>query len=152
MQQFQFANNWTWTKGRHTIKFGPDIRRLQNLRVPSDIHRSGDVYFSNAFTEGPNGPGLGTASFLLGDASNMGRYVSTSTDAGERQWRTFFYGEDIWKATSKLTSNLWSSLGNLLPADRHRKRPRGLDRPEHRRGVGRRRKWRRAQRKRTKHL
>jgi len=103
MQQFQFANNWTWTKGRHTIKFGPDIRRLQNLRVPSDIHRSGDVYFSNAFTEGANGTGLGTASFLLGDASNMGRYVSTSTDAGERQWRAFFYGEDFWKATSKLT-------------------------------------------------
>ena len=111
MQQFQFANNWTWTKGKHTIKFGPDIRRFQNLRVPSDIHRSGDVYFSSAFTEGidpvtqAQSPGLGTASFLLGYASNMGRYVSTSTDAGERQWRTFFYGEDSWKATSKLTVN-----------------------------------------------
>jgi hypothetical protein len=105
MQQFQFANNWTWTKGKHTIKFGPDIRRLQNLRVPSDIHRSGDVYFSNDFTQGENGTGLGTASFLLGYASNMGRYVSTSTDAGERQWRTFFYGEDLWKVTSKLTVN-----------------------------------------------
>jgi hypothetical protein len=105
MQQFQFANNWTWTKGKHTIKFGPDIRRLQNLRVPSDIHRSGDVYFSNAFTEGANGTGLGTASFLLGYASDMGRYVSTSTDAGEREWRTFFYGEDMWRVTSKLTVN-----------------------------------------------
>jgi len=73
--------------------------------VPSDIHRSGDVYFSNAFTEGADGTGLGTASFLLGYASDMGRYVSTSTDAGERQWRTFFYGEDSWRATSKLTIN-----------------------------------------------
>jgi Carboxypeptidase regulatory-like domain/TonB dependent receptor len=106
MQQFQFANNWTWTKGKHTIKFGPDIRRLQNLRVPSDIHRSGDIYFSNQFTEGPDGAGLGTASFLLGEASNMGRYVSTSTDAGERQWRTFFYGEDSWRMTAKLTFNI----------------------------------------------
>jgi Carboxypeptidase regulatory-like domain/TonB dependent receptor len=103
MQQFQFANNWTWTKGNHTIKFGVDIRRLQNLRVPSDIHRSGDIYFSNNFTSGPNGVGLGTASFLLGYASNMGRYVSTSTTAGERQWRTFFYGEDTWRITPKLT-------------------------------------------------
>jgi hypothetical protein len=110
MQQFQFANNWTWTKGKHTIKFGPDIRYLQNLRVPSDIHRSGDVYFSSDFTEGPVTPtsiggGLGTASFLLGYASNMGRYVSTSTDAGERQWRTFYYGQDTWKVTPKLTVN-----------------------------------------------
>jgi hypothetical protein len=106
MQQFQFANNWTWTKGKHTIKFGPDIRRLQNLRVPSDIHRSGDIYFSNAFTQGGTSPGLGFASYLLGYASNMGRYVSTSTDAGERQWRTFFYGEDFWRITPKLTLTL----------------------------------------------
>ena len=107
MQQFQFANNWTWTKGKHTIKFGPDIRYLQNLRVPSDIHRSGDVTFLPDFTEGgASGTGLGSASFLLGYASNMARYVSTSTNAGERQWRTFFYGEDIWRITSKLTVNL----------------------------------------------
>jgi len=105
MQQFQFANNWTWTKGNHTFKFGPDIRRLQNLRVPSDIHRSGDVYFSSYFTEGGNYVGLGTASFLLGYASNMGRYVSTSGTAGERESRTFFYGEDSWKVTPKLTIN-----------------------------------------------
>jgi Carboxypeptidase regulatory-like domain/TonB dependent receptor len=105
MQQFQFASNWTWVKGKHTIKFGPDIKRLQNLRVPSDIHRSGDIYFSPQFTEGENGPGLGMASYLLGYASNMARYVSDSTDAGERQWRNFFYGEDSWRATSKLTLN-----------------------------------------------
>lgn len=105
MQQFQFANNWTWTKGNHTFKFGPDIKRLQNLRVPSDIHRSGDVFFNNAFTSGPGGNGLGTASFLLGYASDMGRYVSDTSTAGEREWRTFFYGQDTWKVTSKLTIN-----------------------------------------------
>ena len=105
MQQFQFTNNWTWTKGNHTIKFGPDIKRLQNLRVPSDIHRSGDIFFSNQFTEGPAGNGLGTASFLLGYASDMGRYVSRTSTAGEREWRNFFYGQDTWKVTSKLTLN-----------------------------------------------
>jgi hypothetical protein len=43
MQEFQVVNNWTWTKGNHTIKFGPDVRRLQNLRIPSDQHRSGEL-------------------------------------------------------------------------------------------------------------
>jgi outer membrane receptor protein involved in Fe transport len=105
MQQFQFVNNWTWTKGNHTFKFGPDIRRLQNLRVPSDQHRSGEIAFTPEFTQGPTGGGLGIASFMLGEVSSFQRYVSNSLDAGERQWRSFFYGEDTWKATPKLTVN-----------------------------------------------
>jgi len=42
---------------------------------------------------------------MLGEVTNFQRYVSNSLDAGERQWRTFFYGEDTWKATPKLTVN-----------------------------------------------
>jgi hypothetical protein len=109
MQQFQFVNNWTYIKGNHTFKFGPDIRRLQNLRIPSDQHRSGELVFSPQFTAGISGPdltgGLGTASFLLGDVTSFQRYVSSSLNAGERQWRTFYYGEDTWRATTKLTVN-----------------------------------------------
>ena len=33
------------------------------------------------------------------------RYVSTSTDARERQWRQFYYVQDTWRATPKLTLN-----------------------------------------------
>ena len=105
MQQFQFVNNWTWTKGNHTFKFGPDIRRLQNLRVPSDQHRSGEIVFTPTLTSGPSGGGLGIASFMLGEVTSFQRYVSNSLDAGERQWRTFYYGEDTWKVTPKLTVN-----------------------------------------------
>jgi Carboxypeptidase regulatory-like domain/TonB dependent receptor len=105
MQEFQVVNNWTWTKGNHTIKVGPDIRRLQNLRIPSDEHRSGELSFAPTFTEGPTGGGLGLAAFLLGDVTTFERYVSSSEDAGERQWRSFFYGEDTWRVTPKLTVN-----------------------------------------------
>jgi hypothetical protein len=104
MQEFQAVNNWTWTKGKHTIKFGPDIRRLQNLRIPSDQHRSGELLFASAFTESPaQSGGLGVASFLLGDVTNFQRYISNSLDAGEREWRMFFYGQDTWRVTPKLT-------------------------------------------------
>jgi hypothetical protein len=106
MQEFQAVNNWTWTKGKHTFKFGPDIRRLQNLRLPSDQHRSGEVFLNNAFTEGPlQTGGLGVASFLLGQVSSFDRYISHSEDAGEREWRMFFYGQDTWRVTPKLTLN-----------------------------------------------
>ena len=43
------------------------------------------------------------ATFLLGDVTTFKRYVSTSLTAAERQKRFYFYGQDTWRATSKLT-------------------------------------------------
>src|SRR5271169_5640449 len=43
------------------------------------------------------------AGFLLGEVSQFTRYISHVEDAGERQWRFFFYGEDTWRVTPKLT-------------------------------------------------
>ena len=71
--------------------------RLASLRA---------AHFSPNRTIGPNGGGLGVASFLLGDVSSFGRFVSTSTDAKEAQWRQFYYLQDTWRATSKLTLNI----------------------------------------------
>ncbi len=45
------------------------------------------------------------ATFLLGDVSFMDRFVSTSLNAAERQKRWFFYGQDTWRITSRLTLN-----------------------------------------------
>ncbi len=101
-QQWQFVNNWTNIRGNHTFKFGTDIRYATNLRVPSDNHRSGELSFDNDRTRGPSGGGLGLAGFLLGDVSSFRRYVSNITDAGERQNRQFFYGQDTWAVTPKL--------------------------------------------------
>lgn len=104
-KQFQFVTNLTRLFGNHTVKVGADIRRAYNLRVPSDAHRSGQLYFDPDRTRGPNGGGLGLASFLLGDVSRFRRYVSTSTEARERQWRQFYFVQDTWRATPKLTLN-----------------------------------------------
>ncbi len=49
--------------------------------------------------------GLGLASFLLGDVGLFARSVSTTTDAKEYQRRWFFYGQDTWRPTRKLTLN-----------------------------------------------
>jgi outer membrane receptor protein involved in Fe transport len=104
-RQFQFVNNWTRLQGSHTIKFGADIRHAMNLRIPSDRHRAGELQFNAARTQGPTGGGSALASFLLGEVSVFERYISTITDAEERQNRWFFYGQDQWKATRKLTVN-----------------------------------------------
>jgi hypothetical protein len=104
-KQFQVVSNLTKLFGNHTIKIGADVRRAYNLRVPSDAHRSGQLYFDADRTRGPQGGGLGLASFLLGDVSRFRRYVSSSTEARERQWRQFYYVQDTWRATHKLTLN-----------------------------------------------
>jgi outer membrane receptor protein involved in Fe transport len=106
--QYQFVNNWIHTRGNHQIKFGADIRRAYNLRVPSDAHRAGQLEFHNDITAGgPNADGgAGLAGFLLGYASTFGRYVSSSTNASETQPRLFFYGQDTWRLTNKWTVNL----------------------------------------------
>jgi hypothetical protein len=111
-KQYQFIDNVTRISGKHTFKFGADLRYAQNLRVPSDSHRAGELTFNSGVTgnvaavgQNPTG-GIGLATFLLGDVTNFNRYVSTSTNAEERQPRLFFYGQDQWRVTSKLTVNL----------------------------------------------
>jgi hypothetical protein len=105
--QFQFVNNWTKIIGNHSIKVGVDLRYARNLRVPSDTDRTGLFAFNGNATAAANGTGgLGLASFMLGDTAQFNRYVSTSTNAKEFQKRDFFYGQDTWRVTPKLTLNL----------------------------------------------
>ncbi|MFN7946072.1 MAG: TonB-dependent receptor [Blastocatellia bacterium] len=113
--QFQYVSNTTKFVGNHTFKFGIDVRRAYNLRVPSDVHRAGELSFENGRTASPTGGGLGLATFLLGDVSNLGRYISSSTDARERQWRHFYYGQDSWRASQKLTINYGLRLDVINP-------------------------------------
>ncbi len=113
--QYQLVNNWTKIQRNHTIKFGADIRRAHNLRVPSDRHRSGELNFDAARTQGPSGGGSGLASFLMGDVSRFERYVSNSLDARETQNRLFFFVQDQWRVTNKLTVNYGIRWENYRP-------------------------------------
>jgi len=108
--QFQIVNNWTKILGSHSIKIGADLRYARNLRVPSDNDRTGILYFSSQTTSNPSitsgtQGGLSFATFALGKVSAFKRFVSTSTNAKEFQKRDFFYAQDTWRVTPKLTFN-----------------------------------------------
>jgi carboxypeptidase family protein/TonB-dependent receptor-like protein len=113
--QVQFVGNLTRLMGTHTVKVGIDVRHAWNLRVPSDQHRSGELSFNVDNTRGPSGGGLGVATFLLGNVTHIGRYISPFTDAGERQWRHFYYAQDTWRATQKITLNYGLRLDIINP-------------------------------------
>jgi len=120
---FQFVNNWTKTHGNHTIGWGADIRRAQQQRIPSDSHRSGEISFSDGVTGSPDvdafnagTTGSAIASFLLAAPSNFGRYFTgLGFHPGLRQTRLFFYGQDSWRVTRKLTVNYGLRYENYLP-------------------------------------
>jgi outer membrane receptor protein involved in Fe transport len=110
-QQFQFVNNWTKLRGNHQFKFGADIRYAMNLRIPSDNNRTGEYNFSPEATSNGGTGGIDFASFLLGQVTSFARYVNnpniaSANNAAERQKRWFFYGQDTYRVTPKLTLNL----------------------------------------------
>ena len=122
---FQFVNNWTKTRGNHTFGWGADIRRAQQQRIPSDSHRSGEISFGDSVTGnsdidtlagGSVTTGAGLASFLLGQPGGFARYFTgIGFHPGLRQTRLFFYGQDAWRATRKLTVSYGLRYENYLP-------------------------------------
>lgn len=123
--QFQWVDNWTKISGDHTIKFGVDVRRAQQQRIPSDLHRSGEITFTDSVTGNPDvdnvaaglaSTGSGLASYLLGFPSTFGRYY-TAYDyyPGLRETRLFLFVQDSWRITPKLTVNYGLRWENYLP-------------------------------------
>jgi hypothetical protein len=106
----QFVNNWTKMMGNHQFKFGVDLRHASNLRVPSDANRTGILNFNHLGTSDGQASatgGLDLATYLFSEVTYFERYVGSSGEpsAIETQNRYFFYGQDTWRATSKLTVN-----------------------------------------------
>jgi hypothetical protein len=115
--QFQGVNNWTRTLGTHTVRFGADIRYELNhaVVVQNNNLLSGQFDFTNSTTTGPTGQGLGFATLALGDISNFYQGEYANLNAGERQRRWFFYGQDQWRATHTLTFNYGLRWEFLFP-------------------------------------
>ncbi|HET9177273.1 MAG TPA: carboxypeptidase regulatory-like domain-containing protein [Terriglobia bacterium] len=102
---FQWVTDWTKMTGNHTVKWGAEIQAAQNLRLPSDNHRAGVYNFNPSVTASAadTSAGSGLASFLLGDPSSFQRFAQVSTNQQDRQKRMFYYVQDTWRATHKLT-------------------------------------------------
>jgi hypothetical protein len=123
--QFDWITNWTKEHGNHTIKWGAEIPRDQQQRIPSDEHRSGEITFTDSVTGNATVDGLANgnattgaalASFLLGQPSAFGRYFTgIGLYPGLRETRIFLYGQDNWRVTRKLTLNYGLRWENYLP-------------------------------------
>ena len=95
---YQFVDNLTWVTGKHTLKFGGDVRRLLDDATTNNWP-FGIMNFTGDITGDP------AADYMLG----LPRTVLTPEGVpitAARQWRLAFYSQDDWKVSSKLTINL----------------------------------------------
>lgn len=110
--QFQFTNTTSWIKGRHTVKFGPDIMApliLDYIDVPGT---RGRFDFAANYTGLPNatatgligGTGNALADFLIGRPTNV--LLTNAKVVQQRRHMYAFFVQDDWKVTPRLSVNL----------------------------------------------
>jgi outer membrane receptor protein involved in Fe transport len=96
---FQWYDGITWSKGKHNIKAGGDIRR----------HRA-DAFLgtrlNNSYTFTGQFSGDGFADFLLGDMASSSIALSPNETGRFRRTMLAFYVLDDWKVSPKLTLNV----------------------------------------------
>ena len=111
---WQYADNLSWVKGKHTMKFGADILRRQ-----VDFFRplSGKGFFNmwgNGTTDGnpqtANGSNVPVTGYEVTDLLigfvhqySVGPVLG---DSETRNWETGYYAQDDWRVSRKLTLNL----------------------------------------------
>jgi len=99
---FQFADNLTWAKGRHTFKYGTDIRRLQSLTTLGayDINNVAVFAFTGQITSYPESPAVGVTSNPIGRFGNEG--VGVVEGPGTVNWSAGLSKEITLRESAKL--------------------------------------------------
>jgi hypothetical protein len=102
----QFVNNFSWVRGRHSMKFGGEIRHDRYNQVGNQFARGQFTFDRNATRNlamtGPTGDAF--ADFLLGETFQAEAAVSIA-QARFRATSLALYFDDIWKVTPRLTIN-----------------------------------------------
>ena len=116
-QSFQLLDNFTWLKGRHTIKLGGEYRRSMVDSFNDNLERGAVVFApNNGFDTDPGTDILaayymGFVSFTLADSGNTQRTTSNNGLS--------FFVQDDFRATRNLTLNLglrWEYFGPISEA------------------------------------
>jgi hypothetical protein len=96
--KYQIADNVTWIRGRHTLKFGLDVRAIRSSDFESFIgpDNFGNFFFDGQFT------GNDFADFLLGLPS-FTAIVNAGPDFNGFAKAHSFFGQDSFQISPKLT-------------------------------------------------
>ncbi|HUO60244.1 MAG TPA: TonB-dependent receptor, partial [Candidatus Acidoferrales bacterium] len=100
---WQYADNLSWVKGKHNMKFGFNVLRRQvNFFRPL----TGKGYFNMCGNgQSPSETGYEVTDLLIGFVCNY-QVGPALGDSQTRNWENGFYGQDDWRVTPRLTLNL----------------------------------------------
>ncbi|MBL8296499.1 MAG: TonB-dependent receptor, partial [Bryobacterales bacterium] len=96
---FQWYDGVTWTRGKHNIKAGADVRR----------HRADALLgtrLNNQYTFSGQFSGDGFTDFLLGNMASSSIALAPNENGRFRRTALAFYAMDDWKVSPKLTLNI----------------------------------------------
>jgi hypothetical protein len=113
---YQFNDDVTLVRGRHTFKAGFQFIRLQYNAYQSSSLR-GSMTFSTAYTSNPaasSGTGLGAADLLLGRPISGSILFLNGGPRGFRRSEVGGYFQDTFKVSSRLTLNLGLRYENFI--------------------------------------
>lgn len=104
---YTFQDSVSWTKGKHTFRFGAGLQREQNNQVGFH-YLSGELFLTwadfmlglpgNSVATGGNGSGI---SNMFGSLDLLGLF-----DRAYRDWEVWSYAQDDFKFTKHLTVNV----------------------------------------------
>ncbi|MEO7145046.1 MAG: TonB-dependent receptor, partial [Bryobacteraceae bacterium] len=113
---FQFMDNISMVRGRHSIKFGADIRR-DRYNQYGNQKATGEFLFDGQSTFDPanrGATGYLFADYMLGLPGQSAR-VTAMADALLRRTSYAAFIQDDWKITTKLTLNIGVRYENPRP-------------------------------------
>jgi Carboxypeptidase regulatory-like domain len=93
---YQYQDTFSWTRGAHALKFGGDIRFVQN-NFDYDFYNNGSFDFGNYGGE----TGYPFADFVGGFWDNYFQFSNASY--GIRTHQLYFFAQDAWKVTRNLS-------------------------------------------------
>jgi len=104
---FTYQDSVSWTKGKHTFRFGAGLQREQNNQIGFH-YLSGELFLSwpdfllglpgGSTASGGNGTPIGS---MFGSLDLLGLF-----DRAYRDWEVWSYAQDDFKVTKRLTLNL----------------------------------------------
>ena len=116
---FQINENLTWTKGKHTLKFGFDVRRLHLVTAwysgSSAADDYGDFFFNGQYTGNGIGHGNNFADFLLGVPYFTYVTHTPPRNIDGKTTHYYAYASDTFRATQKLTLDFGVRMSRMPP-------------------------------------
>jgi hypothetical protein len=102
---WNFSDNFSLVKNKHTLKMGVDFQML-DIPTFATLNGRGAFGFTGVFTQNPQrrpGSGSGLADLLLGLPNSI--TLGSPSDANERANNLYFYVQDDWTISPRLTLN-----------------------------------------------